>query len=280
MSDELIVVGGEIEKKINAELIASRESFGRRAYKKFFMAALGAIPWVGGFIAAGIELGQDEGKVDDLQRQWLDEHRRKMEELARTLYEMAQRLEDFGQQVDERLASQEFLQLVENGFRSWDAASSQEKRDSIRRLLTNAAASALCSDDLVQLFLDWIDHYHESHFKVIRVIHRNPGATRALIWEEIHSVFPREDSAEADLFKLLIHDLSVGHVIRQHRATTNDGRFIKKAKGRRQGASSTMKSAFDDQEPYELTALGGKFVHYVLDEVVPQIGGGQAQPST
>lgn len=276
MADELIVVGGDIEKKINAELMAARETFGKRAYKTFFMAALGAIPWVGGFITAAVELGQDDGKVDDLQRQWLEEHRRKMEELALTLHEMARRLEDFGEQVDERLSSDAFLELVRNGFRSWDAASSQEKRDSIRRLLTNAAASTLCSDDLVQLFLDWIDRYHESHFKVIRIVYRNPGATRARIWQEIHGSFPREDSAEADLFKLLIHDLSLGHVIRQHRATTNDGRFGKKATGGRRVGSSTMKSAFDDEDPYELTALGGQFVHYVMNEVVPQVADGKS----
>jgi hypothetical protein len=34
-----------------------------------------------------------------------------------------------------------------------------------------------------------------------------------------------------------------------------------------------MKSAFDDKERYELTELGKQFVHYVLSDVVPRIGG-------
>jgi hypothetical protein len=33
-----------------------------------------------------------------------------------------------------------------------------------------------------------------------------------------------------------------------------------------------MKSAFDDEEPYELTELGKQFVHYVFSEVVQRIG--------
>lgn len=275
MTDEVMLVdGGGIEDKINAELVASYKTFRRRAFAKFFMAALGAIPWVGGFITAAMELKED-GNVDELQRQWLEHHRKKMQELGATLHEIAERLDGFGEHVDERLASEEFLQLVANGFRTWDTASTQEKREYVRRLLTNAAATAMCGDDLVRLFLDWINRYHESHFKIIRVIYQQPGATRAWIWQQIEGALPREDSAEADLFKLLIHDLSVGHVIRQHRATTPDGRFVKKAVGARRPASQTMKSAFDNEEPYELTALGGQFVHYVMNEVVVRVGEGK-----
>jgi hypothetical protein len=33
-----------------------------------------------------------------------------------------------------------------------------------------------------------------------------------------------------------------------------------------------MKSSFDDTEPYVLTDLGAKFVHYVMEDVAPQLG--------
>jgi hypothetical protein len=33
-----------------------------------------------------------------------------------------------------------------------------------------------------------------------------------------------------------------------------------------------MKSAFDDAEYYVLTDLGAKFVHYVMEDVAPQLG--------
>jgi hypothetical protein len=67
-------------------------------------------------------------------------------------------------------------------------------------------------------------------------------------------------------------------VIRQHRETTYDGQFLKKKS--RAPAMHTMKSAFDLQDPYELTELGRQFVHYTMTELVPRIGGreGADQP--
>ena len=83
---------------------------------------------------------------------------------------------------------------------------------------------------------------------------------------------PREDSAQADVYRLLIRDLSTGGVIRQHRETDASGQFIKKStRGRSRSSSRVMTSAFDDTEPYELTELGSQFVHYTMNEVTPRI---------
>lgn len=273
MNDELT----PIEHSIDTELIGAKESFRFRAFRKFILAAIGGIPWVGSFIVAAAELKEDSGQeeTDNLQRQWLAEHELKLGNVIGTLNQIAAQLENFGDQVDERLASPEFLELVEQGFRIWDKSATKEKRESIRRLLTNAAATRLCSDDLVRLFLKWIDDYHESHFKVIRAIYNGDRTGRGDIWREIHGEFPREDSAEADLYKLLIHDLSMGHVIRQKRKTTSGGQFYQKKPAKRRTGVKTMKSAFDNADPYELTALGRQFVHYTMDDVAPQIGDGQ-----
>src|SRR5690606_34163600 len=123
-------------------------------------------------------------------------------------------------------------------------------------------------------FIDWLELYHEAHFAVVRCIYQSPGVTRADIWEEIHGDFPREDSAEADLYRYLIRDLSMGGVIRQARETTADGQFLKKRpSGRRRPASSTtMESAFEDAKQYVLTELGKQFVHYTMNEVVKRVG--------
>lgn len=88
----------------------------------------------------------------------------------------------------------------------------------------------------------------------------------------------REDSAEADLFKLFVQDLSMGHVIRQHRETDYEGHFLKvpSKKGRRY-PDPHMKSAFDDEKQYELTELGRWFVHYTMNEMVPKLTEGAAQ---
>jgi hypothetical protein len=182
--------------------------------------------------------------------------------------------------VQERIESPEYLALVKKSFRGWDEADTEEKRNMFKKLITNAGAITLCPDDLIRLFLNWIDQYHEAHFMVIKEIYRNPGITRARIWDSIHGQRPRDDSAEADLFKYLIRDLSTGDVIRQERETDGHGQFIKKeSRGQaRESSSRVMESAFEQTKPYVLTKLGQQFVHYVMEDVVPQIGG-QTNPS-
>lgn len=132
--------------------------------------------------------------------------------------------------------------------------------------------SKICSDDVIAMFIKWIDLYSEPHFAVMRHVYKAPVCTRQEIWAAIHGAEVREDSAEADLFKLLIHDLSTGHVIRQHREVDYHGNFVKPQPKRRTSSSSrTLTSAFDDDKQYELTELGKQFIHYTMNEVVPRV---------
>jgi len=254
------------------------ERIGRRygrKYVRFVVAALGGIPWVGSLLsaAASLEGEAEQGDVNELQRLWIEEHQAKLEQLAMTLAGMMERFEGLGSDIDSRVQSDEYLALIRSGFRTWDQADTDEKREFVRKLLTNAGAYRLCSDDLVRLFLAWIDQYHEAHFAVIREIYQRPRSSRAEIWASIHGAHVREDSAEADLFKLLIRDLSMGSVLRQERATDAGGNFLRTQapKTPRGHASPYMKSAFDNTERYVLTELGGQFVHYVMDELVPRV---------
>lgn len=137
----------------------------------------------------------------------------------------------------------------------------------------------MVSDDILRLFLDWINLYHESHFAVIRVIYemRNDPPTRYDIWVAVYGqAVPRDDSADADLYKMLIRDLTLGGVIRQSRESDYLGRFKKKVSPRRVSAS-TMKSAFDDSEEYVLTEMGSQFVHYTMNELVARLGSSTTQ---
>jgi hypothetical protein len=264
------------EEDIKKALSKFSNSKRQRIFTKLIGAALGNVPWVGGFLAVLTNLKNDEGQIksNQLYEQWFHEHSSKMQLLTETLYKIMQRLDEFPEEIDERLESEGYSQLVKKSFRSWDNADTQEKREIVRKLLTNAGASNLVPDDLIRLFLDWINGYHEAHFAVIRIIYQTPGCTRHAIWEELHGEIPREDSLEADLFKLLIRDLSTGGVIRQQRETDYAGNFLKKPQKKSHGkASSTLTSAFDNVDGYVLTELGNHFVHYTMDEVVPRIGG-------
>ena len=124
------------------------------------------------------------------------------------------------------------------------------------------------------MFILWIEDYSELHFKVLRWIYAHRGCTRLEMWMGVHGEKVREDSAEADMFKLLIRDLSTGSVIRQHREKDYYGNWIKKSRSPHRGTQSqTMKSAFDDEEEYELTELGTQFVRYTVEGVMPKIAG-------
>lgn len=263
-------------QNVSGKLLDHLKGEKRRRYSRFTLAALSSIPWVGGVLGAmsSADAEKDQGAINDFHRQWLEEHKLRIVKLWDTLNYIVERLEGFEEEVKDRLESEEYLALVRKGFRSWDQADTDEKRNLIKNLLTNACATKLCADDLVRLFIDWINLYHEAHFRVIREIFKSPGVSRGLIWDRTAGTRPREDSAEADVYKLLIRDLAMGSVIRQHRETDYAGNYIKKStKGLPRASSGTMKSAFDDEEEYELTELGKQFVHYTMNEVVLRVGG-------
>ncbi len=278
--DEILPAAPEqslTEEEIQQALVAFTESR-RSRNERFVLAALSSIPWVGGVLsaAAAMDAEREQGRVNVLHLQWLQEHRRLLGELAQDLNHVIDRVEELGPSAEERLDSDAYLAVVRKGFRVWDGADTREKRDYVRRLIANAAGTKLCSDDVVRLFIEWISYYHEVHFAVIRTIYRALGATRFAIWMEMYGERVREDSAEADLFRLVIHDLSTGRVIRQHRDRTAGGEFMRKPRKHvpKGYASPVMKSSFDNEEPYELSELGNQFVHYVMTDIVPRVGAG------
>jgi hypothetical protein len=61
----------------------------------------------------------------------------------------------------------------------------------------------------------------------------------------------------------------MGGVIRQSRETDYWGHFVKKTTHK--SSSPIMKSAFDNEDKYELTELGKQFVHYTMTDVVPKL---------
>jgi hypothetical protein len=276
MTDELApIASAPIEDEPQVALARYLSSPNYEKYGRFIFAILGAIPWVGSIFAASsaMHAEKEQGKVNLLMYRWVEEHEHAYRRLEDTVQKVIERIEQIGPSAQQRLDDEKFLGLVRRAFRVWDEATSEEKREYARRTVTHAAATKLCSDDLVRLFLQWIAQYDELHFRVIKVLYKQPGSTRADIWAQVHGEHVRENSAEADLFKLIISDLSLGRVLRQHRDTTHDGQFLAKTPPRsRQPRSAVLSSAFDDDKPYVLTDLGGQFVHYVLNEVVPRLG--------
>lgn len=258
---------------------AALETVTRGEWKKYTrvaMAALGGIPWVGSVLSAAATLSaeNEQGRTNQIMFLWVQEHEQKFKELGVTLNGIFERFSSFGDEVNARLESTEYLTLVRKTFRLWDQAETHEKKEMFKKLITNSGVITLAQDDLVRLFLEWIEKYHEFHFAVIREIYTTRSITRGGIWERIRGEEPREDSAEADLFKLLIRDLSTGGVIRQEKETNSLGQFVRKTRSKGTSRSSVYESAFEDTKPYVLTELGAQFLHYVMEDIAPQIGSG------
>jgi hypothetical protein len=246
---------------------------------RFALACLGGVPFVGGALggAAGFWSEAEQARLNKLFAAWLKFQEQELREIGVTLMEVMARLDTNDPEIQKRIESPEYLSLVRKCFRDWSAAESEEKRQLIRNLLCNAAAFKLAKDEVVKLFIKWIEDYSEAHFAVIREVYKHPGSTRRDIWRHIHGAEVREDSAEADLFRLLVHDLSVGRVVRQHREKDYQGNFLKERSKRSPARPSrVMTSAFEDDKEYELTELGKQFVHYTMNEIVPKL----AAPST
>jgi hypothetical protein len=205
---------------------------------------------------------------------WVKAHEEKLREVTRTLQQMFERFESFGDRIQGRVNSGEYMSLVRKTFTQWDHAETEDKKNKLRNLITNAGGLDVANDDLVRMFLDWIDKYHELHFAVIGEIYNKPGITRRDIWINLKGPLPRDDSGDADLFRLLVHDLSTGRVIRQERQTDASGHFLKQqSKPRNAGQSSAVyESAFESTKRYVLTELGQQFVHYVITELATPLG--------
>ena len=200
------------------------------------------IPFAGGLFsaAAGYWSDKEQEKINNFLVQWMEMLKEELHEKEKTILEITARLDVQDKKIQERISSDEYQSLVKKTFREWSSIDTESKRRYVRNLLSNAAASSMTSDDVIRLFIDWLNDYSDMHFEVIGAIYNNNGITRGEIWRRIDRASVREDSAEADLYKLLIRDLSTGGIIRQHRETDHLGNYIKKPSSKKKGTSRTM----------------------------------------
>lgn len=253
------------------------ESNAKKIARGALQVAAGAVPVVGGLLSAlaGAWSEREQAKVNRFFEQWVRMLEDEIREKEATVIEVMARLDLQDEKIAARVESKEFQSLVKKTFRDWAGVESEEKRVLIRNILSNAAASTVSSDDVVRMFIDWIGQYSELHFQVIGAIYNSGGITRGAIWRKIGKGRVREDSADADLYKLLFRDLSTGGVIRQHRETDYYGNFVSKPAQKRSSTGSSgpksLTSAFDEEDQYVLTELGQQFVHYAMTDLPQRV---------
>ncbi len=247
-------------------------SAGAAALKFAIQALAGVMPVVGGAIGAvASKMSDDEqAKANSLLAIWLKRLEGDLRQMGFTMAEVLKSVDMNDERIQARLESPEYMSLVDKAFRNWDSSQSESKRQMIRNLLANATGDNITGDDVIAMFITWIDTYTETHFKAIAAVHKNPRITKMGIWKEIDGRSVRDDSAEADLFKFIMHQLSTGYVVRIERQSNAAGQMLK-ATRRPPIRSDVLKTPFDDTDPMELTPLGRQFVHYTLNELVPKL---------
>src|SRR3954471_9806236 len=116
VSTDLVVLPPEGDVR---EELARLNSVKYPRYARFVLAALGSLPWVGGLLgaAAALHAEHEQGKVNSLQEQWLEEHSERPRDVGGAINEITGRLDQFGDDVKKRIESDEYLGLVRRGFR-------------------------------------------------------------------------------------------------------------------------------------------------------------------
>jgi hypothetical protein len=256
-----------------------QHNFGAQVLRAAMQTLAGELPVGGGALAAaaGAWSERDQGKVNNLLVVWLKQLEADLAAMGTTLADVLIRVDLNDEDVRKRLESPEYQALVSKVFRNWSATESVKKREMLRNLLANAAGKNITGDDVISIFISWINDYTDTHFGVVSAVYKTPGITKYAMWEAIGGQQVADNSPEADLFKYITFQLTTGYVMRQDRQTTAGGQFVRQTTRRPADKSGVMKTPFDNKDPYVLTALGEQFVHYALNEVVPKIGSGKVE---
>lgn len=154
--------------------------------------ARGALQAVGGVLSviAGAWSEGDQEKVNRFFEHWVrmlyDELKEKQETIIEIM--IMARLDLQAEVISQRVESKGYQALVKKTFREWSGAESDQNRVYIRNILSNAAASSVSSEDVVRMYIDWINQYFELHFQVIGGIYNAGGITRGEIWKKLAKV--------------------------------------------------------------------------------------------
>jgi len=148
------------KEQLGAELEQALTSGAGPTVGRFALSVLsGALPGVGGLVAgaAGAWSEKEQARFNRIFTTWLKLQEDEIKEIGQTIMEIMVRLDLNDPRIQARVESPEYLALLKKSFRDWSAAESEVKRRLIRDLLANAAATQVGSDDVVRMFIQWID---------------------------------------------------------------------------------------------------------------------------
>lgn len=156
----------------NSENKESPESGNFGKYSRGALQAIGGtIPFASGVFSAiaGAWAEKDQEKVNRFLKHWVEMLKDELKEKETTILEILRRLDLQDKAIAERVESKEYQSLIKKTFREWGGVESEEKRIYIRNILANAAACTVSSDDVVRMYIDWINKYSEMHFQLLQL---------------------------------------------------------------------------------------------------------------
>jgi len=108
-------------------------------------AASGAIPFLGGVLAAiaGMWGEAEQEQANKILHQWIQMLEDELREKGKTIAEIMARLDMGDEATVHRVESEEYQVLLKKSFRKWSSIDSESKREKIRNILSNAAATRL-----------------------------------------------------------------------------------------------------------------------------------------
>ena len=156
-------------------------SVGKRVVRAGLQAVGGAIPLVGGLLSAAISAWSEheQDHVNKVFKQWLQMLEDELREKAKTIVEVMARVDSNDEKTRKRIELDEYQTILKKAFRNWSNIDLRSKTAKNQKSLGQCRCRrVLASDDVVKLFLDWIDLYSDFHFEVIGEIYRNRHITR------------------------------------------------------------------------------------------------------
>ena len=195
-------------------------------------AAGGAIPFAGGllFAAAGVWSDTEQARAMETLRAWIKMLEDELQEKQLTILDIIARLDMHDEQINERVKSIEISRFSRR--RSGVGRDREHQEAGIYpEDSTNAAAPIrLVSDDVVSpLSIGYRITRSSISPSLASYINAQalPAPKSGTTWVKVRS---EKTWPEADLFKLLVRDLSTGGIIRQHREPTKQGTTSPSAK--------------------------------------------------
>lgn len=106
----------------------------------------GAIPGIGGMLSAAAAYWseQEQQHINRVFEQWFQMLEEELREKGQTIIGIMARLDMKDRRTRERIESPEYRALMKKAFRNWQNVDTESKRQKVRNLLSNAAASTLC----------------------------------------------------------------------------------------------------------------------------------------